>query len=563
LGVVFGTDVTFVTATKVWDEVIVGGGSSGSVLASRLSEDPARRVLLLEAGPDFPDPQQIPAAIRDARAPVMAGYNWDFRANLRSSGLFQAVLESAGVLAAAPRDMLSAGMAAIRGPQPITATLQQFPYFVGKVIGGSSSVNGAVALRALDKDFDRWVACGNPDWSWDRVLPYYQRIETDHDFPAGVHGSAGPLPITRTPMPQLHPLQAAFHEACLATGLPHVPDLNGSSTAGVGPVPTNSLNHTRMSTAMAYLAPARHRGNLTIEGDSLVERVVFEGTRAVGIDVVSRGARRTVFGKRITLSAGAINTVAILQRSGVGNAQLCRSLGVRPVVHLAGVGEHLVDHPAVMFWMIPRETSGAAQLSHEIMARCESTPAAGPDLNLFILGNLDTSTVPLLAELLKSPRAHAISVMLTDPTSRGRVFLQSAALDAKPVIDLNLASTPEDLVRLMSGVRLAWTLAQTAPIAARRSSIYLWTEGIIRNDSVLKSAVNRFVNGTWHAVGTAKMGPATDPLAVVDQQCRVHGLNGLRIVDGSVMPSIPRSAPNLTCIMLAERAAQWMSDESQ
>jgi choline dehydrogenase len=363
-------------------------------------------------------------------------------------------------------------------------------------------------------------------------------------------------------MEQLHPLQAAFHEACLAAGLRHLPDLNGSSAPGVGPVPTNSINHRRMSTALAYLAPARPRANFTIEGHSIVERVVFDGTRAVGVDVVTHGTRRTVIGKRITLSAGTINTVAILLRSGVGNAQLCRSLGVRSVVNLPGVGEHLIDHPAVMFWMIPKETGGEAQLSHEVMARCASAPGGGPDLNLFILGNLDTATIPMLASLLKSPRAHAISVMLTDPASRGRVFLESGAVDAKPVIDLNLASTPEDLDRLMSGVRLAWKLAQTPPIAARRSSIYLWTEAIIGNDNVLKSAVNRFVNGTWHAVGTTKMGPATDSLAVVDQHCRVYGLAGLRIVDASVMPTIPRSAPNLTCIMLAERAAGWMNDEA-
>jgi choline dehydrogenase len=251
-------------------------------------------------------------------------------------------------------------------------------------------------------------------------------------------------------------------------------------------------------------------------------------------------------------------------RSGVGNAELCRSLGIAPVIDLPGVGENLVDHPAVMMWMVPRPgVCREGEPYHQVLARAASRPGGPCDLAFFMLSSMVTSQLPMLTDLLRAPLAAAISVMLARPDSRGRVFLQSKDPEAKPVIDLNLGSDPRDVERLAQGVRQAWAIARHPAIADRTASVFMWNEGIIKSDALLQRAISRFVNGAWHPVGSARMGAAGDRGAVADPRCRVHGLEGLRVVDASVMPAIPSVPTGLTCLMIAERAAEWMAGEEQ
>ncbi len=510
-----------------FDDVVVGGGSCGAVLAARLSEDPSRRVLLLEAGPDFSRIEDLPQPLRDARCAVFSGFNWPYAVPLP-------------------------------GQQPGGAA--GFPYAVGRVIGGSSSVNGAIALRPSAHDFARWAEVAGPLWTWEAVLPHFIGLENDLDFAGPLHGRTGPVPISRTAEADLSPVQRAFGQACRDAGLPGIDDLNDTDHPGVGRLPTNTIGGVRMSTALAYLMPARARPNLVVRGLHEVHRVVFEGGRAVGVEVLHGGRLVQVAAGRVTLCAGAINTPALLMRSGIGDADECRRLGAAPVAHLPGVGRHLMDHPALVLWLLPQETvtcDGAPPV-HQLMARACSGDHAEPDLSLFMLDGFDTARMPRLGAMLGVPHVHGISVMLSRPAGRGRVSLRSGRAAEAPDIDLGLGRDECDVERLMAGVRLAWRLANGAPLASFVRSVFLWREATIASDSLLRHAVRRLATGTWHAAGTARMGPAHDAHAVVDERCRVHGVERLHVVDASVMPVLPGTPTHLCCVMLAERASAWM-----
>jgi choline dehydrogenase len=506
-----------------FDDIIVGSGSSGAVLAARLSEDRGRQVLLIEAGPDYPDLKRTPQSLLNGRQ-MPADHDWGFTAEMVAG--------------------------------------RSTKYSRGKVIGGTSSVNGCVALRGTPSDYDEWGALGNSDWNWADVLPVFIRIEDDRDAQGDHHGAGGPIPMRRYASAELGPVQAAFAEACRELGFPITHDSNHPEATGLGFGPFNLRNDSvRVSTAIAYLLPARGRANLTIRPDCLVDRVLFDGNRAIGVEVENHNGRERVFGRRVALSAGAIGTPAILLRSGIGPADDLMAIGIAPKISIDGVGRNLIDHAGVGFsWDAAPGTID------------ENTPVAQIILRYTAPGScLQNDMQAYLLQVLSPQPKLLIRALLLKPHSCGTLRLHSRDPKAQPVIQLNLASEPEDARRLGEGLRLLGKFIRTRQLGPHLAPSVILDDGetvsarklgeLLEQSEWVDAHVQSVVRHYVHPVGSARMGPPGDPDAVVDQHGKVHGIAGLRIADASVMPTIPRANTNLTCIVIGERVAGWMREQ--
>jgi choline dehydrogenase len=511
-----------------YDDIIVGGGSAGAVLAARLSEDPARRVLLLEAGPDYATVESTPADLRDGWRMSLRAHDWGLTAE------------------------------AVPG--------RAIPYPRAQVVGGSSAVNATIALRGVPADYDEWAALGNDEWSWAKVLPYFRRLEDDPEGDDELHGRGGPIAIRRWRADELIPVQRAFFEVCRHLGFAEVADHNHPAATGVGPFPQNRRGRLRLSTAIGYLLPARHRPNLTIWPHCLVNRVIFTGDRAAGVDIGAEGEPEPVHGRRITLAAGAIGSPAILLRSGIGPKAALAGLGIEPVADLPGVGAGLADHPVTRLLLVPKPGSCEPQTPLAQVVVRYTAPGSGEfnDMQQVMFSHVDVAGIggEQAVAAVGTPTAIGLPVALERPIARGRLRLASADPRAQPVIQLNFATEPEDQRRLVAGVRLAWQIAHQPQIARHIHHVALLSEETMSSDDALAAYVRATVSTQFHPCGTARMGPADDAMAVVDQHCRLRTVQNLRVVDASVMPAIPRANINLTCIMIGEHASDWMRDET-
>ena len=537
----------------MYDDIVIGAGSSGAVIASRLSEDPARKVLLLEAGNDYPSLAETPAKLLDPNTPVLTDHNWHIPAHSRDADAVKSLFAAGHTfLNAGGQDQRRMASAAVANK-----TISSFDYAVGKVVGGSSAINGTLAFRGMPEDYDEWARLtGDDDWSWQSVLQSFIALENDAEAGA-YHGRVGVVPVSREDMSTLTPLQRAFFDTCIAQGYPQTRDHNAPDSAGVGIVPKAVKGGIRMSSAQTHLAAARLRANLQLMPNTLVDRIHWNGTSWAGVEAIVNGARRLFEGRRIILCAGALNTPCILQRSGIGNPVHLKRLNVPVQLPLRGVGMNLQDHPIVGFWAVPEESASTlGEPTHQMLLRYTSARSQfRNDMHISMVSGLDTTELALLRQTLGAPLVAAVATCVVKPLSTGYLKMTSANPKEMPSVVTNCLQEPDDMRRMKEGVRIAWEMIQSPGIKKNLKRIFAWNAAMFSSDRTLDSAISTFVRPAWHVTGTAKMGRVSDPAAVVDSRGRLIGADNVWIADASIMPVVPSASTHLSCVMLAERIA--------